>query len=124
MSKSICNILSWNVRSILGKVKLENFLQILEDRKIDIACICETWFDSQKGAFSSRIREMGYEMIHANRESMRAGGVAIMYKDDTGVKPGCASSEKYVSFEFSHCHMKKENIKYFIYISSSRSTFG
>ena len=47
MSKSSCNLLSWNVRSILGKDKRENFLQILDDRNIDIACVCETWFDSQ-----------------------------------------------------------------------------
>ena len=45
LSKSSCRILCWNVLSILNENKLSNVLQFIEDNNIQVACICETWFD-------------------------------------------------------------------------------
>ena len=39
LSKVPCKIISWNVRSILQENKLSNFLQILDDNDINIACV-------------------------------------------------------------------------------------
>ena len=56
------------VWSIANEEKLLNFLHIIEDMDIKIACVCETWFDTQKGVFSRLIKEFDYELHHAHRE--------------------------------------------------------
>ena len=94
--------MSWNVWSILNEEKLENFLQILEDNCINIACITESWFDAENGVFSQKIKSRGYKLHHAYRESQRGGGVAVMFKKQITVKPGDASSSEYSSFEYAY----------------------
>ena len=90
----------WNVWSILNERKLDNFLQIIEDKDISIACVTETWFDSKNGVFSQAIKKRGYELHHAYREDKRGGGTAILYKKQLMVKEGDASSSEYSSFEY------------------------
>ena len=97
-----CVIMCWNVWSILSETKLQNVLQILKDNDVGIACICETWFDSSKGTFTSTIKRNGYEPFHAHREGKRGGGVAIIYRKQLAVKDGEASTTVYVSFEYSY----------------------
>ena len=94
-------VLVWNVWSILNESKLQNFLQIVDDMNIGIACICETWFDSDKGVFSKMIKEANFCLHHAYREGKRGGGVAIMYKENLALKEGEASSSKFMSFEYA-----------------------
>ena len=94
--------LVWNVWSILDKSKLQNFLQIVDDMNIGIACICETWFDSQTGVFSKMIKEANFCLHHAHRESKRGGGVAIMYRENLALKEGEASSSEFTSFEYAY----------------------
>ena len=94
--------MSWNVWSILNEEKLENFLQILEDNDISIACITESWFDEKSGVFSQKIQSRGYKLHHAYRENQRGGGVAVMFKKQFSVKPGDASSFEYSSFEYAY----------------------
>ena len=58
-----CKIVSWNVRSILQENKL-NFLQIIDDNGIQIACVCESWFDSSSNVkFTSMIKNAGFDMF-------------------------------------------------------------
>ena len=80
---------------------MQNFLNIIEDAKVDLACVCETWFDSKNGNFSKMIRDAGYKLHHAYREEKRAGGVAIMYKEKLTVKEEDASTSQYTSFEYA-----------------------
>ena len=94
-------VLCWNVWSILNQTKLSNFLQIVEDLNVGIACICESWFDSKTGVFSKMIRDAGYELHHAHRESKRGGGVAILYKKQLVLKKGEGSCSQYTSFEYA-----------------------
>ena len=94
-------VLSWNVWSIANEEKLLNFLHILEDMDIKIACVCETWFDTEKGVFSRLIKEFDYELHHAHREKKKGGGVAILYKNNLSVKKDGASTSIYSSFEFA-----------------------
>ena len=63
-----CNLLAWNVWSIANDEKLRNCLQIMDDRRISIACITETWFDRKTGTFSKTIKDAGYKIHHAFRE--------------------------------------------------------
>ena len=67
---------------------------------IEIACVCESWFDSKSGVFSKTIRDVGYKLHHAHREQKRGGGVAILYKKHMSVKEGEASVSRYLSFEY------------------------
>ena len=92
----------WNVWSILNEEKLENFMQIIQDNNITIACVTESWFDSKNGTFSQTIKRYGYELHHSFREGKRGGGVAILYKKQFMVKEGGASSSQYASFEYSY----------------------
>ena len=91
----------WNVWSILNENKLENFLQIIDDNDLSVACITETWFDAKNGHFSHAIKRSGYELHHAYREDKRGGGAAIMYRKNMMVKEGGASATEYTSFEYS-----------------------
>ena len=91
----------WNVWSILNEPKLTNFLQIIDDNDIGIACVCESWFDSEKGIFTKTIKKRGYKLHHAYREK-RGGGSAIIYKKELAVKIGEASSTQYESFEYAY----------------------
>ena len=102
MSDVSCNIVAWNVWSILNEQKLSNFLQVLEDQNFQIACITETWFDSQNGKFTAAIKNAGFKLIHSYREDKRGGGTAIMYRSQLKVKKGEESSSKYESFEFCY----------------------
>ena len=111
LSDDICNILYWNVWSIQNEKKLDNLLQIIEDLDIQIACICETWFDSLEGTFTKRIEEEGFLIAHAFREEKKGGGAAIIYKKSLKVKPGEVSSSKYISFEFSTVILKYSQAK-------------
>ena len=91
----------WNVWSILNERKLENFLQIVEDNDLSVACITETWFDAKTGSFSHTIKQNGYELHHAYREGQSGGGAAIMYRKQLNIKEGDASTTEYLSFEYS-----------------------
>lgn len=93
-------ILLWNVWSILNESKLQNFLQIIDDLKVGVACVCETWFDSRKGVFSRMIKENGYKLIHGFREKKKGGGVAILYRENLNVKEGEESTTQYLSLEY------------------------
>ena len=68
----------WNLRSILNKYKLASTLQYLNDNKIMIACLTETWFDTMNGAFSKSIKNSGYEIFHSFQDDERGDGTAIL----------------------------------------------
>ena len=104
-----CNILAWNVWSILNKEKLSNLLQIIEDKDIHIACLTETWFDAINGQFTAVIKEAGFKIVHDVRTDKQGGGTAILDKEKLKVKRGQASSSKYESFEFSYIFLKNDS---------------
>ena len=95
----------------MNEERLDNVLQFIEDNDIGISCLCETWFDSQKGKFTARIKEAGFEIVHANRDDRRGGGVAILYKKSLRVKPGEESTTKFSSFEFAYCCIQASRSK-------------
>ena len=98
-------MLVWNVWSIAEAKKLQNFLKIINDLDVGVACICETWFTNDKGKFSHTIKENGYELYHDFRPK-RGGGVAIIYKKDLVVTRGEASCSKFHSFEYVYVTFK------------------
>lgn len=104
--------MAWNLRSLNNKTdkdKLENFLHVLNDNDISIACITETWFDAESGTFSKSIKDSGYNLFHSFRDNQRGGGTAIMCRKGVDVKKGQSSSSKYESFEYTYAFLKKPN---------------
>lgn len=85
----------WNPQSINNKIN--SFIQILLDNSVDIICLCETWFQSQKNTITAQLRDAGYNIFHQNRTDKKGGGVAILSKCD--YKPKYEKSFKYSSFE-------------------------
>ena len=83
-----CNLMVWNVWSIANEEKLNNFIQILDDKNISIACVTETWFDRKTGTFSKAIKDAGFKINHDFRPNKRGGGCAIMYKRNLTIKKG------------------------------------
>ena len=63
------------------------------------------------GKFTATIKKYGLDILHANREGKRGGGVAIIYRKDIKVKPISASSIEYATFEYSHCIIQSMGIK-------------
>ena len=92
----------WNLHSLLNEVKLQSVVQVLEDNDIHIACLYETWFDSNNGKYTKVIKDAGYEIKHCYRKNKGGGGTAIIYNKSLKVKPGDASESKYESFEYSY----------------------
>ena len=86
-------------------------LQVIRDEDIAITCICETWFDSQKGKHKAVIKEEGFEVTHENRGGKRGGGVAIIYRQQCKIKKGEGSTEKYLSFEYVYCILQTTEFK-------------
>ena len=102
MTSSVeCRMMLWNVWSVAKTEKLNNLLQIIEDKQINIACITETWFESKTGTFTKAIKEAGYKINHAYREKKRGGGCAIIYQKKLSIKNGEVSSDMYLSFEYA-----------------------
>ena len=66
---------------------------------------------SKNGKFIASIREAGFELIHDYRKGKRGGGTAILYRKELNVKPGEASSSKYISFQYSYITVKVNNSK-------------
>ena len=97
--------------SILNEAKLENFVQIIQDNEISIACVTETWFDAKNGTFSQIIKRCGYELHHAFREGKRGGGVAILYRKQLMVKEGAASCSQFSSFEYANVTLTLQSKK-------------
>ena len=108
---SACKVICWNVWSVMAEEKLRSLLLYIEDEKVDISCICETWFDSQTGRHTAIIKEAGLDIIHANRENKRGGGAAIIYKQSSKIKKGEASSTKFTSFEYAYCIIQSNESK-------------
>lgn len=115
-----CKILHWNVWSLTNASKLILYLQILTDMNIDIALINETWFDSEAGLFSKRIKETGYNLYHDYRTSKRGGGVAILYRNNLSIKEREASVTKYESFEFVSILLRLKSTENILLISVYR----
>ena len=102
VSSVACKMLIWNVWSVANSEKLNNLLQIMDDKQVGIACITETWFDRKNGPFTKSIKDAGFDIQHAFRDDKRGGGTAVIYRLDLSVKKGEASSSDFLSFEFSY----------------------
>jgi hypothetical protein len=108
-SSVLCKLLLWNVWSIANETKLNNYLQILEDMQINVACVTETWFNRKNGKFSKTIKDAGFKLHHAFREDKRGGGCAILYKKNLSIKKGEGSTVEFSSLEYISVTLSLKN---------------
>ena len=52
----------------------------IEDKNLDVCCICESWLFSQNSPTTAIIKSHGYAIEHDYRDHKRGGGTAIIYK--------------------------------------------
>ena len=70
-------MLCWNARSLNNKC--DTTLFYLEDNKVDIAFITETWLSDKSSVTTGTIKSFGYDLIHGFRTDERGGGAAILF---------------------------------------------
>ena len=96
------NVGCFNVRSLCNKVF--GVIELLNDNKIDLCCVTETWMKSKDSAIYKEIHEQGFEIFNAPRRG-RGGGVAFLFNSKK-VKPLRNNTAKYSSFEALECVVK------------------
>ena len=118
---SILSVGCLNVRSLCNKTS--RVLELLNDQKIDICCITETWLKQNDSAIFAEIHDHKFDIINAPRKG-RGGGVALIF-NPTKVKPVKNNVKKFKSFEVMECILKGiDNIIRFcvIYRSTQKSS--
>ncbi len=86
-----------NARSIANKI--DEIKHIIDDGKIDILAITETWLSPNSQYETSEIVPSGFEIIHVDREGRKGGGVAVIYRQELAAVQKQIGT--FVSFE--HC---------------------
>ena len=69
-----------NARSIANKI--EEIKHLIDEDKIDVLAITETWLSQNSAYEISEIVPSGYEIIHVDREGRKGGGVAVIYRQE------------------------------------------
>ena len=94
-------LLLWNVRSLTNNLKIHFILHTLDDNKVDIACITETWLSPELGHNHSIsiIKSRGYTISFHSRNDRCGGGVAFILKSGIKFKP-FKHLTTYTSFEW------------------------
>jgi len=73
---------------------------LLQDEKVDIACITETWLTDQANFVTSAIKSYGYNIIHTYRADTRGGGTAVIYHSSLKVATANLRGHSFQTFEY------------------------
>ena len=92
----------FNAQSMCNKVR--GVIELLQDRKVDICCVTETWFTSNESARFAEIHDCGFDVINVPRKG-RGGGVAFVFNMER-VKPVGNKVVGFKSFEIAECVIK------------------
>ena len=99
-----------NIRSLIPKI--EQLRLILEDRKIDIFSISESWLHA--GVCSSIVSIPGYDLVRQDRETMinehavkRGGGLCVYYNTEMS-----CNSESWSRFNVSNCDLELQILQF------------
>ena len=93
-------MISLNCQSIRNKIY--SVLSYLDEKQTEIACLQETWLSTGDSSIYQIIKEHGYKILKVERkESIRGGGLAILYKTGLRIQIVKDSIKKtYNSFEY------------------------
>ena len=105
--------------------KADKVLEIINDNKIDIACITETWLSSENNSTTSIVKSFGYSITHFYTENCRGTGVAIIFKNTVNVKPYNKFSSMFDSFQYRGVEISAKNQpSILIYVIYRRQEFS
>ena len=100
----------WNARSLNNKC--DDIMVMLQDIKVDIALISETWLVDVANSTSATVKSYGYSIFHTFRDDIRGGGTAIIYKPTIGVCSVNLDVNNIVTFNYAAVLLKLNvNIK-------------
>ena len=97
---------SLNCRSLRGKTA--NLKVLLEDNKIDVVILQETWLNKGDSSIYEEFSEMGFKIMKLERVNKRGGGLAIFVKQEI-ISINKISAEykyKFTEFETFVCNFK------------------
>ena len=77
------------------------------DYSVDIAGVCETWFDECNNPTTAVIKSFGYSIIHNFRKDRKGGGTALIFKGCYNLSP-LTFPINYKSFEITAASTKTE----------------
>ena len=83
MSKTYAHMISLNVRGIRNKVKRNSIFQWLNDQKVDIALLQETFLDEELNKYISK--EWSGVML-STYGSLHSRGVSILFRKDLDIE--------------------------------------
>ena len=104
-TSSTLSVGCFNAQSMCNKVR--GVLELLNDKRIDICCITETWFTSKEDTRFAEIREAGFDVLNTPRKG-RGGGVAFVFNTEK-MKPVGNKVTGFKSFEVTECVIKSSN---------------
>jgi hypothetical protein len=95
-----------NIRSIVNK--LDDLLEVLRDRSIDVLCLVETWHDVDTATFRRLLKD-GYQVVDSPRPrtsrvgdlATNHGGVALVAASGVGLAPVTVVDYIPTSFEIT-----------------------
>ena len=74
-SQPLC--ICWNTRSLNNK--FDNVMEFVRNKKISLFFATETWLTDIVNHTTAIIKSYGYKIYHCFRDTIRGGGVAIIY---------------------------------------------
>ena len=85
-------------------------MNYLEDSKVNIACLQETWLNSADKSTYAIFKDYGYKYLKKERSANRGGGLAILYQANLKLKRSFSrQAEKYETFEHLCCTFTWDN---------------
>ena len=95
--------MSLNCRSIRGKVP--ELRVLLDDHKVRVALLQETWLSDGDASIYAEIKETGFKVLKHERKLRRGGGLAILYKSVNLKRLSICKASKYTQFDFLSCSL-------------------
>ena len=85
-------------------------MNTVTDSSVDIAGVCETWFDDSNNPTTAVIKSFGYSVIHNFRKDRRGGGTALIFKKSYTLSP-LTFPDTYKTFEITAATAKSDSAK-------------
>lgn len=86
-------------------------MHTIQDNSVDVAGICETWFNESCNPATAIIKSLGYSIIHNFRKEKKGGGTALIFKSSFRLSP-ISFSHTFTTFEITAATSKTEQSKF------------
>ena len=95
------------------KNKSYKILGYLEENKVNVACLQETWLKPTDKSVYRLFQENGYKIFKRERTASKGGGLAILYNPELNMRRCYTNQdESYETFEYISCKFIWGNKQY------------